>query len=303
MSNSLRGLYALTFVYIGAHANFFPLWLREEGWSEPAIGWLDGLKYACVIVFPLLWGQAADRRGEAVGVLVEHTDRQLIPAALGAVLLATFLLTLRAAPEPTGPRASAEAPRWATVRALLARRDLRAIYAAGLVSRLAMHGLYGFLPLHLQDLGVPDGTVAVYWSVGVVAEILLIRNTSRLFSGHATRTLLATCFLAAVVQYGLTALLTDPTWLLPVMTLHGITFGVWYVASMEWLGARVAHEERATAQALFQTFSFGLGGTLSAVAAGYLYYQGQGSLMFGAGAAVAAVGLVLVLVGFPQTDR
>ena len=369
-------LYGLTFLYVGAHANFLPLWLREAGWSEPQIGWLDGLKYACVLVFPLLWGRVIDRRGEAIGVLrmvafgslvaflpllftsgfwpviiamtiwaafrtaviptldaitlsrirrvggeygryrswgsagfilgslglgliVDATDRDIIPWSLAVILAATWLLVVlmrREDPGDNQPR-----PTLGAIRALLARRPVRAVYGAAFASRFAMHGLYGFLPLHLQDLGVPDWKIPVYWAIGVLSEILLIRNARHLFLGRwSTRVVLSLCFAAAVIQYALTALTDDPDLLLPIMLLHGVTFGVWYVASMVYLGEQVGHEERATAQALFQTASFGLGGTLSAVAAGYLYAAGQGPLMFGCGAAAAVLACVWTLWRFPD---
>ena len=54
--SGLRLLYLLTFIFIGAQGNFFPLWLRESGWTATEIGWLDGCRYATVIVMPLFWG-------------------------------------------------------------------------------------------------------------------------------------------------------------------------------------------------------------------------------------------------------
>lgn len=382
MSASLRLLYALTFLFVGAHANFFPLWLRDAGWSEPQIGWLDGLRYACVIATPLLWGRLADRRGEAVGVLrllalgglisflpvlvtdafwplliamtvwaafrvaqvptldavtlsrieiaggeygryrswgsagfilgslalgglIESSSRAVIPWALTGVLIATLLMVLLMPREAIRPRARDRiAPSLLQAsRSLLARRPVRSIYAVAFASRFAMHGLYGFLPLHLADIGVGDAMLPVYWSTGVLSEILLIRRSRRLFGRWETRSVLGLCFAAAVLQYGLTAAIRDPWALLPVMALHGVTFGVWYVVSMEYLGAHVAHEERATAQALFQLCALGLGGTVSAIVAGYLYASGQGALMFGCGAGAALVGLGWILLRFPTDAK
>ncbi|MGM0576822.1 MAG: MFS transporter [Myxococcota bacterium] len=374
-SIGLKLLYGLTFVFIGGYGNFFPLWLRDIGWSEPAIGWLDGARYGCLLVFPLMWGRLADHWGDgvrvlrvltlgglvaflpvlwteafwpvmaalvtysafrvahipaldsvtlshvertgeeygryriwgsagfivgglALGAVVEGVGRVAIPWGLVGTLAATWLLVLSLSPESRGGLAANPQP--GRIRRLLADRDLRALYLVGFGSRLVAQGLYGFLALHLVDLGVADAIVPVYWAIGVVSEIILIRVRPRLFGGRSTRAVLAFVFLAMVAQYGLTAVIREPLLVAPVMILHGITFGIWYVTSVQWLGDHVPPVERATAQALFQTTGFGVGGMLSAIGAGYLFHLGQGRLMFGVAAAVAAVFLLATWRWFPR---
>ena len=374
-ARNLRLLYLLTFIFIGAQGNFFPLWLRHNGWTATELGWLDGLRYATVIVMPLYWGRLIDRRGDAVGVLkwlaaagvigflpivwsvdfwvvlvsltlwavfrvgqipaldaltlsrvkrhggtygrfrswgsvgfiagglllgwlVEMTDRSIIPTALAMTLCLTLIIVWRIPNERVERRS--ESKGLAAVKRLLSHRGLRALYLSAFLSRFTQHGLYGFLPLHLQDLGVEDWAVPLYWSVGVLSEVLLIRSTPRLFAGRSTRTILLVCFAVAAVQFACTALVTDPWLLLAVMTLHGVSFGVWYVASMEYLGKEVEEAQRGTAQALFQITAFGFGGTLSAITAGYLFQAGAGALMFTV-AAVASIGVVAITwVAFPK---
>ena len=96
------------------------------------------------------------------------------------------------------------------------------------------------------------------------------------------------------------AWVTSPLVLLAVMTLHGVTFGVWYVASMEYLGKEVEETQRGTAQALFQITAFGFGGTLSAITAGYLFQAGAGALMFTSAAAASIVVVAITWFAFPR---
>jgi PPP family 3-phenylpropionic acid transporter len=62
----LRLLYWAIFLFLGAYGNFFPLWLDSAGWTESQMGWLDGMRYACLIVFPLIWGHITDKSGRPV---------------------------------------------------------------------------------------------------------------------------------------------------------------------------------------------------------------------------------------------
>lgn len=374
-ARNLRLLYLLTFLFIGAQGNFFPLWLRHNGWTATELGWLDGFRYAAVIVMPLYWGRLIDRGGDAVrvlkwlavagvvgflpivwsvdfwvvlgaltvwamfrvgqipaldaltlsrvkrhgstygrfrswgsigfiagglllGWLVEMTDRTVIPGALAITLALTLIIVWRV-PSERIERPSA-VKGWSAVKSLLSHRGLRALYLSAFLSRFTQHGLYGFLPLHLKDLGVDDWAVPLYWSVGVMSEVLLIRNTPRLFAGRSTRSILLLCFSVAAIQFACSALVTNPWLLLAIMALHGVSFGLWYVASMEYLGARVDETERGTAQALFQITAFGFGGTLSAITAGYLFQAGAGPLMFTVAAAASIVVVIITWVTFPR---
>lgn len=374
-SMDVRLLYLLLFLFLGGYGNFFPVWLKDIGWSDAAIGWLEGIRYLCLLFFPLAWGRLTDRVGNAVVTLrivalggaiafvpvlwltdlgslmvvmaaffafrvgmvpstdavalshvaasgefygqlrvwgsvgfiaggflvawvIDLTDRSMIPAVMLATLVATWLLTLRMGPEPrtdVDPKGALRA-----VVALLTNPRLRAFYAITFATRLAGQGLFAFLPLHLESLGVSDGVLPLYWSVGVVSEIVLIRYAPTLFGRWSPRTVLGLCLATAVVQYGLFASVTSAWMFLPVMLLHGLTFGIWYLTSILYLGAEVPEARRATAQALFQMTGFGLGGVISSVAAGYLYGAGAGPLLFRVATIVAVLAFAFHIWLFPR---
>jgi PPP family 3-phenylpropionic acid transporter len=373
----VRLLYLFMFLFLGGYGNFFPLWLGDLGWSDPSIGWLEAMRYACLLIFPLLWGRLADRWGDSVrtlkwvtfgsavaflpvlvlgdvlgltitlflffafrvglvpntdsvtishvshtggeygkirvwgsagfiiggfllGFLIDRFGRDVVPVPLAILLGLTWLVTVRMAPE----RRSESLTKGRRRGALELLRDprLKALYLITFLSRLASQGLFAFLPLHLQALGVSDALMPLYWSAGVVSEIVLIRAAPRLFSSWSNRAVLGLCLIACVAQYALTSIVEDRWVLLLVMVLHGLTFGVWYVTSVLHIGEVADPSERSTAQGLFQMVGFGLGGILSSVAAGYLYQAGQGRLLFGVAAVLAVLTVVVHYAVFPRRD-
>lgn len=369
-----RSLFLLLFVYIGAHGNYFGIWLRDEaGWSEAEIGWQGGLHYACLILFPLLWGHRVDRTGDPGRVLrfiavsstltfipfvltkavipllvasvvfgafrvgmVTTTDtyalahitatkgdygririwgsagfivggflmawiaetwgRDTIPASLMAVLAATAVLTCFLPGQVTLKPQQAESV-MVGLRRLAARSDIRRFLLVSFGARLWSQGLYIFLPLHLTDIGIPQSHVAAYWAVGVVSEIILMGNAQRFFGTFATRRVLPLCLALAALQYALLAAVTDAYALFAVMLLHGMTFGIWYYASVTWLAKNLPVSDRARGQGMFQSVSFGVGGTLSAIICGYVYDLAGGPGMFG----VTAAGVLLVALWGART--
>ncbi|MEE2779006.1 MAG: MFS transporter [Myxococcota bacterium] len=238
--------------------------------------------------------------GFIVGLCVDRWSLQVVPWPLVVFLGLAVTLTLwMNASRGDGAEPGGSASAWS----LLSRPDLRAFYGIHFLCRLSLQGLYLFLPLHLQALGISATWIPAYWTVGVVSEIILIRASPKLFKSWSPRSVIALCFFAAVLQYGLTAWTTHHLVLLGVMTLHGLAFGIWYVTSISWLGEHVPSSQRASAQALFQAVGFGFGGMISSVAAGYIYEAWQGPGLFAVAAAGCVVTLGAHLLWFPRSSR
>lgn len=369
----LKVHYAAMFLFMGGLGNYLPIWFRHKGWSDQEIGLQGALLFACLCVFPLIWGHLTDRSGRPTRVLrfislscillflpfifTSQVD-MLIVATVGffafrtGLLTATDAMTLNflareggdyghirlwgslgfiaggfllggaiqgwgvdavpitlevllivgaaviflLAPVPLeGTREEALLP---ALKRLLSQPKLRAFYAVAFSSRVASQGIYIFLPLHLQDIGVDNGLVPLYWAVGVLSEIVLLRYAPVLFGKRCRRNVLVLCFLLAALQHGLTALVGDPQWLLPIMLFHGFSFGVWFYISVTWLGDAVDETDRARAQGLFHTLGFGIGGVISAIVAGGLFEAGGGPLLFATAAGMnlltAALAFILI---------
>ncbi|MCB9726947.1 MAG: MFS transporter [Deltaproteobacteria bacterium] len=246
-----------------------------------------------------VWGSVGFIAGGfALGALIEGWGTRVTPAALTGALAALALLALRLRPQPRSRTTHGRG--LAAVRSLLANPYARGICLVAFASRVSAQGLYIFLPHHLRDLGVRDGLIPTFWAVGVLSEIVLMRAAPLMLERLGVRALTAICCAAGALQFGLIAVLDDPWWVLPVMALHGMSFGVWYVVSILSLGRHVPESERATAQGLFQMIGYGLGGLISAIGAGYLYGAGRGPLMFGV---AAILGLVTAAMAFLVMPR
>jgi PPP family 3-phenylpropionic acid transporter len=238
--------------------------------------------------------------GFTMGWIVDLTVIDSVPWLLTASIAVNLLVLFWMRDTPGPPRESR--PVLSTAWKLLTSPRYRGFYLVAFLSRLASSGIYIFLPIHLQDLGVRDSWIPVFWTTGVLSEIVLMQFARQIFGRFRRGRVLTFSFLCSVLQFGLTAIIREPWWLLPVMTLHGVTFGVWYYTTVSWLGDHAPREERHSAQAVFTSFAFGVAGTLSSLGSGYLYELGQGALMFGVAAAVSAITWVTSAAVFAKHD-
>ena len=239
-----------------------------------------------------LWGSLGFIAGGFVlGFIITELGRDVVPLVLEAILVLGLLVVFMLRPVPVLDRRE-EAVLPALLR-LLSRPHLRSFYAVAFMSRVASQGLYIFLPIHLMNLGVDDAWVPLYWTVGVASEVVLLHYAETLFGKRRRRNVLILCFVLATIQHLITAMITEVEWLLPVMLLHGFSFGIWFYTSVTWLGDAVDEQDRARAQGLYHTLGFGFGGVLSSLGAGFLYTAGEGELLFSVAAGLNLLTAVL----------
>ncbi|HXY99549.1 MAG TPA: MFS transporter [Stellaceae bacterium] len=221
-------------------------------------------------------------------------------AARGAEMVAPLLLgaaTLIAAacaglPAGDGDGPAQHPPSWRN----LARPSFLAFLTAAALIQGSHAVFYGFGTLHWQRLGIADDAIALLWSEGVVAEILLFYWGAPLLRRLGPRGLMALGGGAGVLRWTLTGFAAGVPALALLQLLHGLTFGAAHLGAMHHLARSVPAGQAATAQALYATVVGGIGQGLLLLLAGLLY-GALGGRAFLAMAAVAAAGAGLALLG------
>ena len=169
--------------------------------------------------------------------------------------------------------------------AILRRPQVRALLLACFFMSAAHGALYVFYSMHLVAHGYSKTLVGWMWTLGVVAEIAVLRG------------ILVFSFATAILRFLVIGWAPDSlALLLFAQLLHGATFGAYHAAAVaavnEWFGAR--HQARG--QALYGSVSFGAGGMIGGVLSGYTWDWVGSAWTYSLGALFALMGL-LVLVG------
>lgn len=235
-----------------------------------------------------------------VGVLIITMIARIIAAhALPHFRNANLLPAdqVRATSYPDGLTVESSAGAVAAVGIDVLRHPGIALVIVGAALINASHGFNNvFAVIHWTNLGISTTMASILWSVGVIAEVLLMWFFSAVARRFSARKCLLFASAVCIARWSLNG--TDPSLgqLFILQCLHSITFGLSFLACVNFISRRVPEEIAAQAQsvsATLVTFCMAVAMWLS----GWLYEHVQGQAYW-AMALMALLGGVCVALSF-----
>jgi PPP family 3-phenylpropionic acid transporter len=128
---------------------------------------------------------------------------------------------------------------------------------------------YNFFTIYETAYGLSLETTVYLWSFGVIAEIILFYFQGPLLRRNLLK-LLEFSLLVTVIRWLLTYLFPENLIVLYFsQSLHAFSFALFHTAAISYLYE--VYSERKLAQQFFFGISYGLGGFIGAITAGYIY--------------------------------
>ena len=226
-----------------------------------------------------------------LGYALDHTSiRFLLWAILG--LMTGLALFARHIPEArVMPHHTDHQPVWHIIR----RPEVLAFITASFFSAAAHGPYYTFYSIYLVEHGYSKTSVGWLWAVGVISEILIFLWMPRLLGRFSLRGILLASFALGVLRFLIIGWGIAWTALVVLaQVLHAATFGSYQAAAIEVVHRLFKGKHQAKGQALYNSISFGAGGTLGGLYAGYTWGTLGPQLTFtlASGCALAAFLLV-----------
>lgn len=240
-----------------------------------------------------LWGSI----GFILGVLGTGAwlDAHAPRTVLNVVVLLSVLALVAAFALPRGSvtqAAHGEPPRLASV---LARGDVRAFFGACICMSLAHGAMYAFFSIFLEQSGYSKTLIGALWTAGVVAEIAFFLYLPQVLRQVSLRALLIASFACAVVRF--LAIGWGVEWLALIAAaqlLHAATFGAFHAASVAAVHRLFPGRLEGRGQALYSSLTYGLGGALGTLLAGWTWEVLGAAPSFAVSALFGALGGVLI---------
>jgi PPP family 3-phenylpropionic acid transporter len=168
--------------------------------------------------------------------------------------------------------------------------------------QLVSHGpYYTFFTIYMREHGYSLELAGQLWALGVFAEVALFLAMHRLLMRFKASWLLQLSILITLVRWIITATLAD--WLpalLFAQLMHAASYGLFHAAAIHMVHQMFPGILHGRGQALYASFSFGLGGSLGALMSGYTWVTLGDKGSFLIAAMVAALGYVIAVIGLRQ---
>jgi len=285
-------------------------------------GGVFGLVFACVLPYALcrspillladriaieaggnygrrrLWGSLGFLIGAgAFGRVVAPENWHWLPGFVALALAVAYLASLRLPRVSSAPMAPVLGEAW---RLLKQRRFALLLVASSIFA--AGHASYDLCSsLYFRDLGAGRDTIGLLWVTGVVAEIAIMALAAPWFGKvHPERWLLLAYALGALRWFAM-AFLPSAGFAFLLQPLHGFSFGLVWLSSLEVLKRAAGHHALGGAQGLLMAAN-AVGGTLGIMAFGPLYAARGGGSVFLLAAILAFAAALLGRINLAQSE-
>lgn len=238
-----------------------------------------------------LWGSLGFIAAVAgVGWLIDWQPLALLPVVVLALLLGSGFAALCV----PSVRATHGGKRVAGFWPILKRTEVQAFLVFCALLQIAHSPYYVFYSLMLKQQHFPSALIGSLWSLGVVAEVLLFLVMRQILAFCSLRWLLLVSVAFAVLRWLMIAYwASDLTCLVIAQIFHALSFGGTHIAAVHLVHRYFGAEHQSKGQALYNSFSAGLGGMVGSYLSGYYFDAVGASGIFTAAAVVCTVALLL----------
>ncbi len=227
----------------------------------------------------------------AGGVLVQHLGIGIVPTFLLGLFVMLWLNSLMV-PERGG---SAPHLKHEPLGRVLRQSSVLALFVICFLNQASHGPYYAFFSIYLEELGYSREMIGGLWSLGVIAEIGIFMLMPRLLLRTGPRRLMLIAMSLASLRWLLIASFAANPWLLSfAQLLHAFSFGLYHAVGIYLIHHFFTGNNQGRGQALYSSVSFGAGGALGSLAAGYLWEGLGGAGTFGLAAAVSGLGVFVV---------
>jgi PPP family 3-phenylpropionic acid transporter len=160
----------------------------------------------------------------------------------------------------------------------------------------ASHGpYYTFYSIFMEGLDYSRLSIGLFWSLGVLAEVVLFLFMFRLLKVRPASYWLATACLLTSIRWVMMAWFSDVLWMV-ILTqcLHAASFGMFHAAAIHLIHDFFP-QHQGRGQALYASVSFGAGGAVGSLYAGSLWESFSPAMTFMVAALVALVSFTVSL--------
>lgn len=125
-----------------------------------------------------------------------------------------------------------------------------------------------FIGIYIADLGGKESLVGIAWFVGLISEATVFALAFLWFRKFHPLVFVIIASILYSFRWLFFGLSTSPYTIIGLQLLHGLTFGIFYVASFEFVSKLVPENLIATGHLIFYSVFFGVSGIIGSLGGG-----------------------------------
>lgn len=235
----------------------------------------------------------------ALGYIIDWAGISSLLWTILAVQIVLFLLTFTLAEAKVAQHHADDFSVW-----YILRNPVVISLLIGCALMVTAHGvLYNFYSIYLAEHGYSKGMIGWLWSVGVVCEIGVFMLMPVIMRRFSLKQIILSSLALAVLRFSMIGLAVDNLVLLLIAQgLHAATFGSFHVATVQVVTQFFNGKHQAKGQAIYNSVTYGIGGTIGGVAGGYALQGLGGELTFLLAATFPLVGFAVIAFGLKLAE-
>lgn len=154
-----------------------------------------------------------------------------------------------------------------------------------------------FIGIYVTELGGSEGMVGLAWFVGVLSEAAVFALSRFWFRTYHPLVFVIVSSILYCMRWFLYGATTDPVLIIVFQVLHGLTFGVFYVAAFDYVTRVIPNMLQSTGHLLFYSVMFGVSGIIGSLLGGAIIDTHGGATLFTYMGGFTLIG-VFCLIGY-----
>lgn len=153
-----------------------------------------------------------------------------------------------------------------------------------------------FIGLYIVELGGSEDLIGLAWFVGVASEAAVFAFAGYWFRKYNPLVFVIIAGIIYTVRWFIYSGATSPMQIIGLQFMHGLTFGVFYLAAFDYVSRLIPKILQATGHLVFFSVFFGVSGIIGSLSGGALLETFGGSTLYFAMGCLTLIGTISMTV-------
>lgn len=216
-----------------------------------------------------------------------------------AAFLVTFLVSLRL------PSLGERQPRniLGGLNSVVGSKPYRLLLLVAFLISVGYTTINVYLTLHIESLGGDTSIAGIAFATSAMSELPIIGFGAVILKRLGARNVIFTALAVYVIRFALLGFTQGTVLVIFAQLLHGLSFGMFLIASVTLAHRLVGRQHAATAQAMLAMVSVGLGSISGSLLGGWAIDHTTTSVMFQVVTCTMAITFVIFWVGTRRLEK